>query len=389
MLSKIDFLLAVFLFWLTVTVYLASNPEPRLWYDHYVHLTYSLLQGRVDVPTLPDYYHDVVRLNDKTYLPFGPSPALIMLPAIALLGLKTPQPLMATIIGGLNITLLFLLLRKLEVKTLLAFVLSLFMAFGTVHWYAAVIGTTWFFAHIVGIFFLLSSLLLQTKNKFMSGVFLGLAALARYPTLLSAFSFLNFKNFKKSVIFLVGLSIFAAVQLFYNWARFGNILQTGYQDVYSNYATTGSQAGFYRSPVFSFLPSFALLDLRNIPLHLYTLLLMPPERLDSFPWLRPSPYGMSVLLTSPLLLYLARANLKSALVKSYVFAILPILLIDSMHYSQGWVQFGYRFILDYIPFLILILSQTVKRITPVFVILLIISILINLWGVQWGIKLGW
>lgn len=389
MLTKLDLLLAVFLFCLTVTVYLASYPEPRLWYNHYVHLAHSFLQGQVDVPTLPDYYHDAVRINDKTLLPFGPSPALVLLPAVAIFGLSTAQPLVATVVGGINIALVFLLLRKMETKTHIALVLSCFMAFGTVHWYASVIGTTWFFAHIVGILFLLVAISVQTKSSLLAGIFLSLAALARYPILLSSLSFLNSKNIKKSVIFLVGLSFFAVIQLFYNWVRFGDILQTGYLEVYSSYTSPGSEAGLYRSPIFFFLPSFALFDPRNIPLHLYTMFLMLPERLDSFPWLRPSPHGMSVLLTSPLLLYLARASLKSPIARSAIVATIPIFLVDSMHYSQGWVQFSYRFILDYLPFLILILSVAIKKITPLVVILLTLSIIVNLWGVQWGIYLGW
>jgi hypothetical protein len=70
-----------------------------------------------------------------------------------------------------------------------------------------------------------------------------------------------------------------------------------------------------------------------------------------------------------------------------------------MHFSQGWVQFGYRFSNDVIPFALVLVaigfSWLVDRAgraawaMPVAMSLIVVSVLINAWGVVWGRMLGW
>ncbi len=181
-----------------------------------------------------------------------------------------------------------------------------------------------------------------------------------------------------------------AFQLFYNFARFGNIFDEGYFDVYRRYLNLAIPYSFYRLLVPVSFPHFGYMDIRNIPLHLYTLFLMPPEILAKFPFIRPSPYGLSILITSPLFLYALRAKWREKLVKASWLAIgltsIPIFL----HFSQGWVQFGYRFLLDFAPFLLILTALGIKnKITPFKVFLLLFSISINYWGIYWGKTLGW
>ena len=75
-------------------------------------------------------------------------------------------------------------------------------------------------------------------------------------------------------------------------------------------------------------------------------------------------------------------------------AIAAIALLNLMHFSQGWVQFGYRFSNDFLPFALVLvtlgfawLAQT--RSLGVAVALVVASIIINAWGVYWGVTLGW
>ena len=62
---------------------------------------------------------------------------------------------------------------------------------------------------------------------------------------------------------------------------------------------------------------------------------------------------MSVLLTSPaylLAIPVLRRYGRSRLVTGAVLAVGFIALVNLMHFSQGWVQFGYRFSNDAAPF---------------------------------------
>ncbi len=62
-----------------------------------------------------------------------------------------------------------------------------------------------------------------------------------------------------------------------------------------------------------------------------------------------------------------------------------------MHFSQGWVQFGYRFSNDFAPFALVLVALAIawRGVTKLTVGLVAASVLINLWGVYWGVTLGW
>ncbi len=64
---------------------------------------------------------------------------------------------------------------------------------------------------------------------------------------------------------------------------------------------------------------------------------------------------------------------------------------DLVHFSQGWVQFGYRFSNDFAPFALILVTLGVARLglRRSVVGLVALSILINAWGVFWGVALGW
>ena len=66
----------------------------------------------------------------------------------------------------------------------------------------------------------------------------------------------------------------------------------------------------------------------------------------------PRDTGMSILLTSPAYLFAipapAAATGMNRLVTGSALAILVITFVNLMHFSQGWVQFGYRFSLDFV-----------------------------------------
>jgi len=112
----------------------------------------------------------------------------------------------------------------------------------------------------------------------------------------------------------------------------------------------------------------------------------------------PRDIGMSLLVTSPAFLLVApglRWYGRSRLVTGCAFAILLIGLVNLMHFSQGWVQFGYRFSNDFVPWALILVALGFDRLTrhrwgtPVAMTLVVVAIAVNLWGVIWGGLLGW
>jgi hypothetical protein len=128
------------------------------------------------------------------------------------------------------------------------------------------------------------------------------------------------------------------------------------------------------------------------------------------PLILPRDTGMSILLTSPAYLLILPALRwgygHSRLVTGAALAVLLIAIVNLAHFSQGWVQFGYRFSNDFVPWALLLVAIGLDRIAarastppswPITSRLLLVlavglvglSVLVNLWGVVWGDALGW
>jgi len=380
------FLIASILALVVLGTYFTINPKPKNDYDHYLYLAKSFLKLEVNLTGQAEFYHDTVRKNGKTYAPFGPAPALLMMPSIML-----PKPLsqqeVSIILGAVSIGLLFVLLNHIttEKKALL---ISIFIAFGTVYFWSTVMGTVWNFAHISAVFFVILALITHfEKNDFLSGVFFALAVLSRYPVVGGGLFFLLelYKDRPRLIKFLVSFAlILIPVQFIYNWLRFQNLFEMGYVEIYQRYTTSG----FALSPIRSFGP-FGYMDPRNFPLHLLVFLLYPPKIsfIHNLLKIAPSAYGMGVLFTSPLLLASLLPNLKDKLQRNLFLGAISIALFDFMHYAQGWVQFGYRFALDFIIFLALILALKIKA-GKITTLLILWSIAVCTWGIIFDLRFG-
>jgi hypothetical protein len=371
----------------TYFIYKFIYSNPKDWYDHYLYLANSFTNLRVDIPNLPSYFQDKIIINGKTLIPFPPVPAFILIPFITIFK-NISQQQVSIIFGSINTLLVYFLLKKYT-NTKKSVLLSIFFSFGTVAFWAAVIGTTWYFAHTVALTFLILSLILHRDEKyFLSGIFFAFAILCRYPILVGGIYFLLelYKKPKKLIAFLSGAFIFIPIQLIYNYLRFGSIFDMGYYEVYKQYISSNYPYTIRQliNPGTSY---FGYLDIRNIPLHLFTFLFMPPTIINSLK-IVPSPYGMGIIFTTPLLFLALKPIFRSLEERNLFLGALFISFADFLHYTQGWVQFGYRFLLDFLPFLLIILALRFK-LKKIYLLLLIISIVINFWGVKMGINLGW
>ena len=116
-------------------------------------------------------------------------------------------------------------------------------------------------------------------------------------------------------------------------------------------------------------------DIGHIPLNLLIMLGWPPKfdpscglmLLDTpahCALLKPDAIGMSMLLTSPAYLLavpVVATMWRQRLVAGSVLAIVAIALVNLMHFSQGWVQFGYRFSNDFAPFAVILVGLALAR----------------------------
>jgi hypothetical protein len=365
-------------------IYYLTNSTPLQWYKHYVYEAQAFLDGRLDLQGFPSYYQDLVNYNGKFYLPSPPMPAIVLIPAVAIWGTGTDEVRICMLIAAASVALVWILLGRMNVTGWKRILLTVLFGFGTVEWAVAIHGTTWFFAEIVAVFFLLLALIeyFGKKRGALIGLLLGLAALSRLPVAVGAVFFLAMLykegGLKRTVPFIAGLAVPLAFYGLFNYLRFDNPFQTGYSG--------HSYAAYFAADI----QKYGMFSIHYIPKQLYTMFLMSPEYIPYFPFLKPLPDGMSILLTTPAVFYVLKAKYNESVNLWALLAMVGIMVPIVVWFSTGWVQFGFRYALDFMPFaLVLIASGTGEKVSKTLIALVAISVAVNLWGALWVVRLGW
>jgi hypothetical protein len=161
---------------LCLVVFVSSNPSKQNFYIHFVWQAQSWLDGQASIPTHVEgggtpgtpgnsWYQDVEPILDangmdtgRGIIPFPPLPALVLLPFVAVWHLATNEQMLAAILSAADVGIAFWMLGFLPIRPHIRRLTALFLGLGTVLWYAAAIGTTWFFAHVVAVGCLLWSI---------------------------------------------------------------------------------------------------------------------------------------------------------------------------------------------------------------------------------------
>ena len=214
----------------------------------------------------------------------------------------------------------------------------------------------------------------------------------------------------------VGGVLPVAALLGYTWLTTGSVLHPGYDYQYQ------LEANGY--PTLGYHPDWGVEDARYVPQNLGIMLgslplVLPeikPDTLQVYPTTvlclepgatrslfdpdcplaMPVDVGTSMLLSAPgllLALFAIRRRPVARLTLGAGLTVLVVVLFNLAHFSQGWVQWGYRFSLDFIPFLLPLVAlgagHADGRPRGVAIALVIVGAAINLWGVVWGQVLGW
>jgi len=255
------------------------------------------------------------------------------------------------------------------------------------------------------------------SRQVAAGILFGLAVTARL-TILFGFPFLMFVGgggnwLRRTMLAAAGAAVPLAALLVVTYATSGHLFNPAYDYLYHNELAY---------PL-NYHADWSISDVRYIPQNLMIMLFGMPDIMSkqvpsglpgygaaacvattvrglfdpSCPLAAPGPVGMSILLTSPafLLAPLAWRPLRrlriDRVTAGATVAVLAIATVNLMHFSQGWVQFGYRFSNDFIPFALVLVAlgaSRLGRLWPV-VLLVALSIVVNLWGTVWGVSLGW
>jgi hypothetical protein len=256
------------------------------------------------------------------------------------------------------------------------------------------------------------------SRQVAAGILFGLAVTARLTIVFGLPFFLLVGGggtwLRRGMLAGAGAAIPLVALLVYTFASTGHLFNPAYDYLYHQELGYGTAFGL------DYNPSFSIEDLRYIPHNIGIFLLGMPTLFPTHlpndgaavctagqarglfsiacPIALPSALGMSVLLTSPAYLIAAFAFVPARLRKldratvGAGLAVVAIAFVNLMHFSQGWVQFGYRFSNDFVPFALILVALGASRLGrwwPLLAVLVAASIAVNLWGVVWGVLLGW
>jgi len=392
-------LIAFVLFLITFIVYYLTGEGQKTPYDYFVPLADSFWHGRLYLLENPSWLDELLEVNGRYYVIYPPMPALLLLPQTLFSGLNANQTLASVSVGALNVSLVFLLMRRVVQNKRLQLWMALLFGFGTIHWYLASIGKAWFFAQVSSFFFLIIAVYetFGKKRPFLIGLLIGASFWCRLPTVLSLPFFLimlsdkwyhgSEENFFDRISFLplfklgAGIGIFIALNFIYNYLRFDTFSDIAYS------IQSEKEPWWYPKGLF---------HISYIATHLKILFLKLPIFMSTPPYVQPSYQGMSILITTPAFIYSVLAGIRNKISIACWLAIIPIALIAFLHGGTGWMMFGYRYAVDFYPFLLILTALGIQSNIQGRVdlrwehkLLIILGILVNIWGVLWINKFGW
>jgi hypothetical protein len=171
---------------------------------------------------------------------------------------------------------------------------------------------------------------------------------------------------RRLVPFAAPVLALAVIAIAYNTVRFGEPTEFGHV-----YLDVRQQAQIERHGLFSY--SYLA---RNLAVA-FTLL---PELPGKAPWVQVSGHGLAIWVTTPLVGFLLWPKQRDAIHRALWLTVAFVAVPTFFYQNSGWLQFGYRFSLDYMPFLILLLAVGGRRFGWGARALVAIGIAVNLFG---------
>jgi hypothetical protein len=343
------------------------------------------------------------------------------MPLVALVGPATAdswQPIVNSVLAAACVGLTYVLAGRIGVVRLwLRVVLAVLFGFSTQIWWVTTRGGVWHTGHLVASTLTLLALieLFGRRRMLLIGLAGGAAFLTRAPVLFalpfyglwaligptrratftarfdrlgavlavgaSAADRIRALPWRDGVLLVAGVVPSVAFSFVYNAVRFGSPFESGY--------------GLASLP--SFLEAqreVGLFSLAHLGMNLDYLLWHLPKLIDEFPFFRPDGLGLSIFITSPGLLLALLAPWRDRrtwlLVAAFVFTLIPSLL----YYGGGWLQYGYRYALDAIPFAIALCAMALaarprfgRWLLGAWLVLVLTGVLIGAAGVYWAFHL--
>jgi hypothetical protein len=325
--------------------------------DHMMILANDITQGRVDLSSLTTI-NDIVTIDGRHYQAMSLLPTV---PYIAFVPFEVLWPfsrwIVSAVIGILAAWMALPVARRYGPGGTATYWLAALGAFGTMLFTLAIEGDFYYLAHLESALLVFVALIEwhDRRRPWVLGLLVGLAALAR-PTLLLMALPLGLvllaearDRLRAAAEFALPLAGAVLVTAAWDYVRFGSVLETGYGIAWI-------------TPPLEALRSQGLFSIVHVPTNLALFVGGGFGIRDAFPWLVPSSEGQSILLTTPALLVAVNAGFRGRLNQMlWGAAMLTAIPVFLYYGGGGGATYGYRYAMDFIPFLFALVAIALKE----------------------------
>ena len=380
-------------------IYFFSNPAPFSYYDYTFRVAEQLLHGHVSLAEQPPtWLNEFVPYEGGWYSVFPLGAVLTMVPVAALkaIGLisQMPAAYLYAFIAGTCCLFLMLVAPRYNISRERQMLLTLAILFGTFTWTNLVFGGAWQLALGFAMVGELGAIwfTVYDRRPFMAGLFFALAFGNRTEIVLTAPIFLYLLNrqtevrekkkaskkkaahksgdpalvdiktvsqfsfreidYLRTLRFCALPLILGVTTLIYNYIRFHSIADFGNARI----------PGVLNEPWYK----YGIFSVNYIPRQAWEMLFRAWETRPAFPYLVPNEFSASIILSSPVLLFVFRSGARDRALKTCAWlAVVIMTLVLWMHGNSGGLQFGYRYAMVLLPWIFVILLENApKKISP-------------------------
>ncbi len=334
-----------------------------------------------------------VRSERTYYVSFPPLPALIMMPGVAIWGTAFNDVLFTVVFAAANCALFWLLLLKLRDEDLSRLRpadeawLTVLFGLGTAHGWCAVNGSVWFTALVIGVTCTLAyaHFTVGRPRPFLAGLALACGFATRAPLLYTVVFFAAFFFFpggrlrrdwgiafwRDGILFAIAPLVTGLTLMALNAARFDDPGEFGH-----TYLAAGQ---------IERIRDYGLFNVHFLSRNLAAMFALVPQFLPEAPWVRVSNHGLALWFTTPALLAFLGARYREdarsrLLQRASLAALIVVAITHAFYQNTGWVQFGYRFSLDYLVYLIVLLAIGRERVGWLLRTAIVLSVAVNVFG---------
>lgn len=317
--------------------------------------TLQAMAWRSGMLHLPENYPwlELAVYGAQYYVSFPPLPSVVMLPLTLIFGANTPNNLVMMLYALATSTLCYIALRRAHTLPRMAAFTALFVVWGSNMMWMSTDGGVWFQAQALNMLLLCGALVAAQRDKRITAYALVALAVGCRP--FSAVAFIPlcaafylrdrragvsfWHAMAKQVRCLVLPALIAGAYMWYNYARFGNVLEFGHN--YLPEFTDAQHGQFW---------------LGYIPQNLYNIFLRPIKFVQGARLSYPLFDGFMFYIANPIFLLLfvrMIADIRHRRMDMLRVVLLASMLLELLllcaHKTFGGWQFGARYTVDLIP----------------------------------------